>query len=210
MCSFESHSKSEYDDTVGFILCTRKWYQYSEEYEVSFLSISSLRVSTWRVSTAQVSLLQCMSLLFVDWRATETRNHHIHKFRRLPNLTSTWRRVNPCASILLHQGTAQMGIRPSVPSVRMLTGGSGGSGRKSGVGAKSASNSTTASPTPVQNEATKYILHEEWLADVCGVSRRRWVGVGIKWSGREARLERRLTVQKYGRSGIWFWKLEWR
>lgn len=66
-----------------------------------------------------------------------------------------------------------MGIRPSVPSVRMLTGGSGGSGRKSGVGAKSASNSTTASPTPVQNEATKYILHEEWLADVCGVSRRR-------------------------------------
>lgn len=79
-----------------------------------------------------------------------------------------------------------MGIRPSVPSVRMLTGG-GGSGRKPGMGPRSASNSTstTTSPTPVQNEETKYILHEEWLADVCGVSRRRWVGVGKNGMGRK-------------------------
>lgn len=65
-----------------------------------------------------------------------------------------------------------MGIRPSVPSVRLMM---VGGGRK-GAAANRATGNSASSPSSDQNEeVTKYILHEEWLADVCGVSRRRFV-----------------------------------
>ena len=53
-----------------------------------------------------------------------------------------------------------MGIRPSAPSIRVTEEEDGGEG-------------SSGSDLIQEEEGARYILNEEWLADVCGVSRRR-------------------------------------
>jgi len=78
-----------------------------------------------------------------------------------------------------------MGVRASSPStalrVSVVRGGGGGSPATGGgadvdpqddVDTLSAGSLKAATANDC---GAKYILHEEWLADVCGVSRRRWV-----------------------------------
>lgn len=62
-------------------------------------------------------------------------------------------------------GAVEMGIKPSVHSGRAL-------GKKHST--------DTMTSTSQEEDGSKYILHEEWLADVCGVSRRRSVGI-LRW-----------------------------
>jgi len=81
-----------------------------------------------------------------------------------------------------------MGIRASSPStalrVSVVRGGGGGGGLAAGGGTdgEPADDGDTLSAGSLKAATAndcgaRYILHEEWLADVCGVSRRRWVQI---------------------------------
>ena len=80
-----------------------------------------------------------------------------------------------------------MGVRASSPStavrVSVVRGGGGGGGPATGGGGADGEptddvdtlSAGSLKAATANDCGAKYILHEEWLADVCGVSRRRWV-----------------------------------
>jgi len=79
-----------------------------------------------------------------------------------------------------------MGVRASSPSTAVRVsvvrggGGLGGGGGGGGGGEPAGDDMDTLSAGSLKAATAndcgaRYILHEEWLADVCGVSRRRYV-----------------------------------
>jgi len=78
-----------------------------------------------------------------------------------------------------------MGVRASSPSTAVrvsvvrgggaATGGGGGGADSDPPDDMDTLSAGSIKAATANDCGARYILHEEWLADVCGVSRRRWV-----------------------------------